>query len=172
MGELALETERLTLRVMRPSDFDGLKKIFGDPKVVAFFDISPFNDEQMRSWLEGRLNHHAHHGYGLLSVILKSEGILIGDCGLENLELESGPEIELGYDFRSDYWNQGYATEAACAVRDFAFNTLALPSLISLIRVGNEASRRVSQKIGMQKMDEITLSGTAYWKYGMNAPAP
>jgi ribosomal-protein-alanine N-acetyltransferase len=170
MGEQHLETKRLILRVMQPSDFDGLKKIFGDPKVMASFNATPFNDEQMRSWLEGRLNHQARHGYSLFSVILKSEGILIGDCGLENMELESGHETELGYDFRSDYWNQGYATEAASAVRDFAFDTLALPALISLIRVGNEASRRVSQKIGMQKMDEITLSATAYWKYGMKAP--
>ncbi len=44
---------------------------------------------------------------------------------------------ELGYDFRSDYWNQGFATEAAIAVRDYAFKTIQLPGLISLIRIGN-----------------------------------
>jgi ribosomal-protein-alanine N-acetyltransferase len=72
---------------------------------------------------------------------------------------------ELGYDFRSHYWNQGYATEAAAAVRDYAFQTLQIPRLISLIRVGNSASRRVAEKIGMQLAAEITRYDTAYWKY-------
>lgn len=76
--------------------------------------------------------------------------------------------MELGYDFRSDYWNRGLATEAAAAVRDFAFNVLALPSLISLIRVGNAASRRVSEKIGMQLRDEVTLNGVSYWRYSID----
>ena len=72
---------------------------------------------------------------------------------------------ELGYDFRSDFWNQGYATEAACAVRDYAFNVLGLPQLISLIRVGNLASKRVAEKVGMILAEEFTRYGIRYWKY-------
>ena len=99
---------------------------------------------------------------------MKSEDILIGDCGLEHMEIGGKPAAELGYDFRSDYWNQGYATEAALAVRDFAFTELALPSLISLIRVGNKASRRVSEKIGMKLTDEYTMHDIEYFKYSID----
>jgi RimJ/RimL family protein N-acetyltransferase len=55
---------------------------------------------------------------------------------------------ELGYNFRSELWNQGYVTEAACAVREYAFDVLHLPHIISLIRVGNLLSRRVAEKVG------------------------
>jgi RimJ/RimL family protein N-acetyltransferase len=83
------------------------------------------------------------------------------------MEIEGTPAAELGYDLRSDYWNQGYATEAAIAVRDFAFRELKLPRLISLIRVGNLPSRRVAEKVGMQLVDELTRYGNPYWQYGM-----
>ena len=167
MSKLQLETPRLYLRLMHLSDIDDLLKIFADPKVMASFGSAPFNREQMEHWVQRNLEHQILHGYGLFSVILKSEGILIGDCGLEHLEMEGGLATELGYDFRSDYWNQGFATEAASAVRDYAFNVLHLPSLISLIRVGNEGSKRVSKKIGMRFVVEITRNGIQYWKYAI-----
>lgn len=74
---------------------------------------------------------------------------------------------ELGYDFRSDYWNQGYATEAAIAVRNYAFNILRLPRLISLIRVKNMASQRMAVKVGMTILSEYKRYGNSYFKYGM-----
>ncbi|MDJ0752101.1 MAG: GNAT family N-acetyltransferase [Ardenticatenaceae bacterium] len=169
MDALRLQTPRLTLRLMKLSDLDDLLKIFGDPKVMASFNDSPFNREQMKFWLERNLEHQEQHGFGLFSVILKAEGILIGNCGLEYMNVEGEKAAELGYDFRSDYWNQGYATEAAAAVRDYAFDTLQLPSLFSLIRVGNEASKRVSEKIGMRFVEEITQNDIQYWKYAVQA---
>jgi len=174
MSDLQLETPRLRLRLMQPSDLDDLLKIFGDPKVMASFGAATlgaatFNREQMEGWMQRNLEHQNRHGYGLFSVILKSKGLLIGDCGLEHMEVDGDPATELGYDFRSDYWNQGFATEAARAVRDYAFNVLHLPRLISLIRVGNGASKRVSEKIGMRLVAEITQHGIPYWKYALDA---
>ena len=168
MSDQYFETPRLYMRLMELSDLGDLLKIFGDVKVMASFDTVPFNHKQMEHWVERNLAHQATHGYGLFSVVLKSTETLIGDCGLEHMETGGELETELGYDFRSDYWNQGFATEAASAVRDYAFNVLSLPSLISLIRVGNEASKRVSEKIGMQFIDQITNNGIRYWKYGIN----
>jgi RimJ/RimL family protein N-acetyltransferase len=98
-------------------------------------------------------------------VILKADGTLIGDCGLEVMEIEGEQVAELGYDFRSDYWHQGYATEAAIAVRDYAFQTLALSRLISLIRIGNMASRRVAEKVGMHFDSEFDRYGNRYWRF-------
>jgi RimJ/RimL family protein N-acetyltransferase len=98
-------------------------------------------------------------------VILKKTGELIGDCGLE--QMKGMGAAELGYDFRSAFWNQGYATEAAMAVRDYAFGVLRLPQLISLIRVGNLASKRVAEKVGMTLAEEITRYEYHYWKYSL-----
>jgi RimJ/RimL family protein N-acetyltransferase len=115
--------------------------------------------------VQRNLDHQAEHGYGLFSVILKASGLLIGDCGLERMDVDGVPAVELGYDFRSDYWSQGYATEAASAVRDYAFQHLRLPRLISLIRVGNLPSQRVAEKIGMRCTAKITRYGHPYWQY-------
>lgn len=168
MNDITLDTPRLHLRLMELSDLDDLLTIFGDPMVMASFTTLPFNRQQMEHWIRRNIAHQRTHGYGLFSVILKPNGILIGDCGLEHMQVEGELAAELGYDFRSDYWNQGFATEAALSVRDFAFDVLSLPSLISLIRVGNEASRRVSEKIGMHLSDEITMNGINYWKYAVD----
>jgi RimJ/RimL family protein N-acetyltransferase len=160
-----LETERLILRPMQVTDLDALYLIFTDPKVMAAFNHDPFTHEQMQGWLRRNLDHQNKYGYGLFSVILKKTGELIGDCGLEQME-EMGA-AELGYDFRSAFWNQGYATEAAMAVRDYAFGVLRLPQLISLIRVGNLASKRVAEKVGMTLAEEITRYEYRYWKYSL-----
>src|ERR1041384_2326668 len=158
-----LETKRLILRPMDESDFDALLRIFTDLKVMAAFNHPPFTHEQMRRWLQRNLDHQDQYGYGLYSVMRKKTGELIGDCGLKQMEDQGA--AELGYDFRSDFWNQGYATEAAIAVRDYAFHLLGLPQLISLIRVGNLSSRRVAEKVGMTLAEEFTRYDIRYWKY-------
>ncbi len=168
--EIRIETRRLMLRSMQPSDIDALLLVFTDPKVMASFGVEPFTREQMEEWLERNLKHQAEYGYGLFSIIHKETGVLIGDCGLEQMEVERMRAAELGYDLRSDYWNQGLATEAAIAVRDYAFDVLQLPQLISLIRVGNLASKRVAEKAGMVLAEEICPHGIRYWKYAMQRP--
>jgi ribosomal-protein-alanine N-acetyltransferase len=169
--EPLIETSRLLLRPMQAADVDDLWRIFADPKVMAAFGVPPFDREQMERWTQRNLEHQLEHGYGLFSVIFKTHRVLIGDCGLEQMEVDGVQAVELGYDFRSDYWNQGYATEAAAAVRDYAFDTLQLPRLISLIRVGNGASRRVAEKIGMRYIAEISRYGQRYWEYALTREA-
>ena len=164
-NNLQLETKRLILRPMLESDFDALLLIFTDTKVMEAFDHPPFTNEQMSRWLNRNLDHQNEYGYGLFSVILKETGELIGNCGLEVME-DMGA-AELGYDFRSDFWNQGYATEAATAVRDYAFDALKLPRLISLIRAGNLASKRVAEKVGMMLAEEFARYDIRYWKYSL-----
>src|SRR3954452_15699336 len=125
-----IDTERLLLREMRWEDVDDLLCIFSDPPVIASFGGALFDRSQMEQWVRRNLDHQEQHGYGLFSVIHKETGLLIGDCGLERMEVAGEPEVELGFDFRSDHWNQGFATEAAGAVCDFAFRSLQLPRLV------------------------------------------
>jgi len=152
---------------MTADDAGALLAIFSDPLVMAAFDGQLFDQAQMDEWVARNLAHQSEHGYGLYCVILKHNGLLIGDCGLEHMLLADGPAAELGYDFRSDYWNQGYATEAASAVRDHALGVLGLPQVVSLIRVGNRASRRVAEKLGMRLQATIRRYEREYWEYGI-----
>jgi len=162
-----LETTRLVLRPIRKSDIEDFVRIFADPKVMASFDVASFERSQLEQWIHRNLTHRNKFGYGLFSVILKINGLLVGNCGLQRMEIGGAQAVELGYEFRSDYWNQGYATEAAAAVRDFAFHQLHLPRLTSLVRVGNIGAMRVSEKIGMTRIGDITHNKRQYWQYSI-----
>jgi ribosomal-protein-alanine N-acetyltransferase len=160
----SIETPRLLLRPMRSDDLDGLLTIFADPRVMAAFAAEPFDPSNMRTWIARNLAHQRRFGYGLFTVVLKSTGEIIGDCGLEHLTVDE-TEAELGYDLRSDLWNQGLASEAAAAVREHAQTTIGLRRVFSMIRVGNQASRRVAEKIGMILEATVERDGITYWIY-------
>jgi [ribosomal protein S5]-alanine N-acetyltransferase len=154
---------------MRDDDVEGLLQIFSDPRVMAAFGSPPFDRAQMARWVRRNLDHQERDGYGLFAVILRESGQLIGDCGLEWKEIDGRSEAELGYDLRSDHWGRGLATEAAIAMRDYAFGKLALLRLVSLILKGNVASRRVAEKIGMHLEREMGRYGRRYWLYALYA---
>ena len=165
---MRLTTERLVLREMRAEDHDALLGVFADPRVMDAFASPPFTPADMTRWIARNLAHQAEHGYGLFTVELRGSGLVIGDCGLEQMDIGA----ELGYDLRSDQWGRGYATEAATAVRDLAFGQLGLPRLVSLVRQGNAASRRVAEKVGMTLREEVVRRGTRYWLLEMFNPRP
>lgn len=165
---MMIETARLLLRRMTAEDTDELLLVFSDPRVMASFGGQLFDRARMEQWVQRNLEHQDKCGYGLLSVVLKHDSALIGDCGLEHMEVDGTPEVELGYDLRSDHWGQGLATEAATAVRDFAQGDLGLRRLVSLIRPSNTASCRVAKKIGMVREREIERGDQVYWLYAIS----
>ena len=70
--------------------------------------------------------------------------------GVGGIAMGEGPAPELGYWLGLSYWGQGFATEAARAVIDYAFADLKLESIQADARVTNPASRRVLEKCGFQ----------------------
>lgn len=93
-----IETSRLMLRPMVSDDVDPLLSVFGDPIVMRAFDTEPFDRLQMEQWVRRNLDHQQQHGYGLFTVILKDSNVVIGDCGLELMDVNGNHEAELGYD--------------------------------------------------------------------------
>lgn len=165
-----IESHRLILRRMREDDFHDLLRIFTDEKVMKSFNLRSFSLSQMHKWMNRNLVHQKKYGYGQYSVFLKSNQNLIGDCGLEHTEFEGKPCVEIGYDFLSKYWNQGYATEAAKAVKNYAIEKLdiGLKVLCSFIRIHNKASQHVAEKIGMRRIKEFETSGVKYFLYALS----
>ena len=165
-----IETNRLILRLMDENDIMDMLKIFTDANVMKSFNMPPFNSTQMKAWINRNLDHQKKYGYGLFVVILKCNQELIGDCGLEHTKFEEKHCVEIGYDFLSKYWNQGYATEAAKAVKDYAIEKLNIDSkyMCSFIRNNNKASQRVSEKIGMQRIKEYKANDIDYYLYAFS----
>lgn len=148
------ETERLRLRKMSMSDTDNLLMIFSDPEAMQFYPGTKDLAETQR-WIQWNQDSYEKHGHGLWIVESKETGEFVGQCGLVSQTMDDNTEVEIGYLFRRVCWGQGLATEAACACRDYGFDTLKLSRLISLIAPENHASRRVAEKVGMRLEQQI-----------------
>jgi RimJ/RimL family protein N-acetyltransferase len=156
-----METERLSLRELRADDLDAMHAYLGDANTMLHYPV-PFSREFVEQGIQKNFKRYAQHGYGLFGVVLKEAGHLIGDCGLVWQDLHPGLELEVGYHFRRDHWGHGYATEAAKACIDFAFEHTDVDHVISLIRPENLASRRVAEKNGLRIDRQIIWKGLAH----------
>ena len=144
-GIWQLETERLLLRPLTPTDFDALyKAVFGDPDVNWTGTIRP--RRQARKSLD-KLEHVRRHGFGMLAVVERSSGDVIGYAGLQHLE--DGSDVEVGYYLGRRAWGRGLGTEVAEALVRAGFERLGLERIVAVVRPGNEASKRVLDKAGL-----------------------
>ena len=134
--------------------------VFGDPEVMRFGD-GVQTQEWVRSWISTCLErYHQTWGFGPYAVVKKQSQELMGYCGLFYFPDVGGqPEVEIGYRLRRSAWGQGMATEAALAVRDYAFHSLGIQRLIALIDPANTASIRVAEKLGMQYQKDVMFPG-------------
>lgn len=142
------ETNRLLLRKLTQSDFKDLCKILQDEDVMYAYE-GAFNDEETQNWLDKQLTRYQEDGFGLCAVILKETGEMIGQCGLTMQDIPGERVLEIGYLFRKEYWHKGYATEAAIACKEYAFQVLKAEKVYSIIRDSNTASQNVAKRNGM-----------------------
>ena len=148
-----LQTNRLILRELTDEDFDALFEILSDSEVMKYYP-KPFDADRVNGWIKWNQENYKNYGFGLWAVCLKDSGKLIGDCGItiQNIDGELLPEI--GYHIHKDFWRQGFATEAAATVRDWAFENTKYDYLYSYMKYSNVPSCKTSQKIGMKKLKE------------------
>ena len=144
------ETKRLILREMVQDDFDSLCKILKDKEVMYAYE-GAFNNREVQEWLDKQITRYKTDGFGLYAVILKETGVMIGQCGLTMQDIPGKKVIETGYLFQKKYWHNGYATEAAKACNEYAFNILGTDEVYSIIRDNNTASQNVAKRNGMVK---------------------
>ena len=150
-----LETERLRLRELTLDDLDDLHRVLSDPVAMQHYP-KPFDRDMTTGWIQWSLRNYVEHGFGLWGVVLKEGERLIGDCGLTIQQVEGVPELEIGYHIIRSHWGNGYATEAAVACRDYAFDRLERRRVVSWMGADNLASRRVAEKVGMFLEKEAT----------------
>src|SRR5712692_5059399 len=171
-GTDRLESARLVLRRIAPDDLPFFTRIHALPEVAQHLYPGgrPRSPEETAAWLQYTLASYEQLALGYLAVLRKADGALIGRCGLMDLVVESAAEhgirrgwfgregapadialtfeCELGYTFDPAVWGQGFATEAARCVRDYARDVLRLSYAISAILPLNPPSRRVAERSG------------------------
>jgi hypothetical protein len=154
-----IETDRLLLRYFDKNDAFAMFGVFGDPEAMRFGDGAQ-TEEWIRSWIGWVQQGYEEKGRGPLAVVDKKSEDVIGYCGWFDFpDINGRPEIELDYRLRRSAWGLGYATEAATAVRDFAFDVLGIERLVSPIDPDNVASIAVAKKLGMTYEADVMLEG-------------
>ena len=156
---VALTTSRLLLRRWREEDLPAMAAINADPEVMRWIgDGTPIDDEASAAGIARSEQHWETHGFGLFAVEIRATGQLAGFTGL-NIPYflpEVLPAVEIGWRLGRRYWGQGIATEAARAALDFGFTDRGLDRIVSIHQLGNDASGRIMQKLGMRLDREIT----------------
>ncbi len=139
-----LRTTRLTLRPPVIGDFPAYAQFLASPRSWGMG--GPFG--QREAW--GMFCHDVAlwelFGHGALMIDLTEAGACIGQVGINHGPLF--PEKELGWLLYEGFESQGYASEAARALRDWAFGRLGLETLVSYIDPRNHRSTAVAERLG------------------------
>ena len=150
---MILETKRLYLREMNPSDFNSLCRILQDEKAMYAYE-GAFSDQEVQEWLDRQIYRYQKWNFGLWAAVLKETDKMIGQCGLTMQQWKDQEVLEIGYLFERSHWHQGYATEAAKACKQYAFEKLNASEVCSIIRDSNTASQNVAMRNDMVMKDQ------------------
>jgi len=151
---MIIQTKRLVIRELTMDDVRSLYVILSDPETMQYYP-KPFTLSQVESWIAWNLINYAAYGFGLWGVVLKDTGECIGDCGITMQRIDGSKQPEIGYHIHKEHTNQGYATEAALACRNYAFESAGLKTVYSYMKSTNLSSRRVAEKMGMRMIKEM-----------------
>jgi RimJ/RimL family protein N-acetyltransferase len=146
-----LRTDRLLLRGWRPEDRTPFAALNADPEVMRHFP-APLTRRESDALAARIESHIEREGWGLWAMEVRETGGFIGFTGLARPGFEAPfmPAVEIGWRLARPAWGQGFATEAARAAAEFAFEALQLEQIVSLAVVANERSRAVMTRIGMR----------------------
>ena len=157
-----IETERMLLRRWTYADRDAFRLMVGDADVMLHLhDLAPMSDAQADESLAATIKRY-DAGFGDWALELRAGGEIIGESGLTPVDaggderIGGQGEVEIGWLLRPQHWGQGYALEAASAVKRYALESLGMPRLVAFVRPGNERSSRLALKLGMQEVGRIT----------------
>jgi len=147
---LRLSTARLVLRRWADADREPFAALNADPEVMRYFR-GPLDRTASDAFADRIESSFDELGYGLWAVELRSSGEFIGFTGLarQTFPAHFTPAVEVGWRLGRSAWGNGYATEAARAALDFAFDVAGLEEVVSTTTRTNERSQAVMRRLGM-----------------------
>lgn len=151
-----LTTSRCTLRPFTQEDAENLIPILGAEAVMRYSMTGAMDLPTIRATIDTWISLYEQHGFSPLAVM--HNNMLIGYAGLDLRVVEGIEQVQITFRLAESHWGQGFATELAIAIRDYAFNKLQLSEIIAIIDPENQASIRTISKIGM-KFEKAVIYG-------------
>lgn len=158
-GRVVIETPRLILREVVDEDEEAFAAMLADPEVMRWIGAGGVRDRAAaQQTIAGQREAYRERGYGEWATVMRGSGEPIGLCGLIYWpDVDGVEEVEIAYLLARRAWGQGFATEAASAIRDWATRELGRERLVSLIYHDNVASIAVARKVGMTWEKDVAL---------------
>ncbi len=155
-----LTSERLSTQFIQLGDEKYWTPFFESAEATELFPDFGLDTpaERAKMWIDRILERYDEKTYGFQWLYLKDTKELVGQCGLLLQEVDGIQELEVGYHILPQHWGKGYAPEAAKLFMNYAAQNQLAESIISIIDVRNDNSRRVAEKNG------LTLDKTTQWK--------
>ena len=163
MADFRHETPRLILRDWREDDWAPFWEATNTPAVMRW--LGGVCDADKREGAQQRLlSYKRDHGHTFWAIERKSDGAILGFCGLKRSNQQGGPigMMEVGWRLREDAWGQGYAREAATAALDLAFRRFGADEVIALTVARNEASWGLMKRLGMRRRVDLDFDNTDF----------
>ncbi len=164
-----LRTARLRLRRYVPGEEELVHRLMGDARVMRYYPET-FDLARSRAVLERILASYRDPGYSLLAAERSDDGRFVGHVGLLHWDDVDGREdVEVAYMLLPEFWGFGFASEAARACRDWAFDNLHPDRVVSFIDVNNEPSIAVARRNGMERLHRLDSKrfGKPIYVYGI-----
>jgi RimJ/RimL family protein N-acetyltransferase len=170
-----IETPRLLMREILPTDVDGLFELDNDPEVHRYLGNNPIQTkEQAAQMIEFIRQQYIDNGIGRWALIDKQTNNFLGWAGLKLITEQTNNHInylDVGYRLIKKYWGQGFATEAARASLIYAFNELQAPAVYAITDSNNAASHHVLLKAGLHFIEPFEYHGFTHNWYKIEREA-
>lgn len=148
-----ITTERLTIRPLTNSDAPFIFELLNQQDFIDNIGDRGVNsiDDAVAYIENGPQKMQQEYGFSLMAVGLKS-GELIGLCGLLKRDYLAHPDI--GYALLPNYYQKGYAFEAAKAVLTY-FTSIS--NILAITSNSNTASQNLLRKLGFNEIEAIEM---------------
>jgi [ribosomal protein S5]-alanine N-acetyltransferase len=154
-----MTTSRLGFRHWTAEDIDLAMSLWGDPDVTALFDSrGPLTRDQVQARLDRERRIQADFGVQYWPFFLRETDEFVGCSGLQPYDVANGL-YKTGFHLRRKFWGAGYASEAARAVIDYAFETIKPTAIMAGHNPRNHASKRVLEKLGFHYVRDEYFEG-------------
>ena len=152
-----IETDRTRLRLWTMDDLEAFHSIWGDSRVIWWGDATDLAGSANKLASAIQISSACDDDIGWFAVELR-DGTIIGNVMLQPARSLPG-DIEIGWHFARDYQDEGYATEAAIAMLEYAWASTEADRVVATIVAANEPAKRVATKLGMQNDGHILHAG-------------
>jgi RimJ/RimL family protein N-acetyltransferase len=153
-----LETKRLILQQVSLDDAELILTLLNEPSFVQNIgDRGVRTLDDARAYILDRLvASYEKFGFGMYLVVIKETGAPAGLCGL--VKRDGLDDVDIGYALLPEYWSDGFATESALAVKEYARSSIGLKRIVGITAPDNQGSIRVLEKIGLKFEKMVKLS--------------